>query len=187
MLPVGGCPWPSAQACLSLPPCQGSTLHLPIGYRIFPPPGCICLPFTKQSTHIFCFLYVSEQSPSHRAQPSLTFPPLEWISTCLTTWGPIAKKDHTLCHHETKPVCRPQQAGPLPQHVPWASQPDPGTCGQLPILCCQVTASPEGVWAWRIMGLGYQAHQKEEYVVYKLPWVIPQFVSLILLAFHSST
>lgn len=53
VLPVGGHPWPSAQACLSLPPCQGSTLHLPIGNTIFPPPGCICLPFTKQSTHIF--------------------------------------------------------------------------------------------------------------------------------------
>ena len=55
VLPVGGCPWPSAQACLSLPPCQGSTLHLPIGNTIVPPPGCICLPFTKQSTHIFLF------------------------------------------------------------------------------------------------------------------------------------
>ena len=146
----------------------------------------VCLSQNSQPT-FFCFLYISEQSPSHGAQPSLTFPPLEWISTCLTTWGPTAKKDHTLGHHETKPACPPQQAGPLPQHVPWVSQPDPGTCGQLPTLCCQVIASPEGVWAWRIMGLGYQAHQNEEYVVYKLPWVIPQFVSLILLAFHSST
>lgn len=47
VLPLGGYPWPSAQACFSSPPCQGSTLHLAIGYRIFSPPGCICLPFTK--------------------------------------------------------------------------------------------------------------------------------------------
>lgn len=110
-------------------PCQGSTLHLAIGYRSFSPPGCICLPFTKQTVcpH-FYFFSINEEFPSHETQLSLTSSPWDRFLLALPLEGPQPSGGIApLCHHETEP----------------ASQPHPLTPWQLPIHCCQVVASPE--------------------------------------------
>lgn len=51
-LPPGTPPWPSAQACFSSLPCQGSTLHLAIGYRLFSPRAA-CVGFSQNSLPTF--------------------------------------------------------------------------------------------------------------------------------------
>lgn len=66
-------PWPGPASLAS--PCQGSTLHLAIGNRLFLPGAAIvCFSQTDRLLH-FYFLRINEEFPSHGAQPGLTYAP----------------------------------------------------------------------------------------------------------------
>lgn len=53
-------------------PCQGSTLHLAIGNRLFLP-GAAIVCFSQTARLLHYFLQINEEFPSHGAQPGLTY------------------------------------------------------------------------------------------------------------------
>ena len=146
----------------------------------------VCLSQNSQPT-FFCFLNVSEESPSQRAQPSMTFPPWNGF---LPAW-PL--EDQQPRRITPSVNMRPSQRV---AHSRQAHYPNmcPGHPSQTQV---PVGSSPASAAKWlplqRVCGhsgswvLGIRVTKTKSYVVYKLPWVFPQFVSLILLAFHSST